>query len=119
LDKLGQLRLQLENLCCIHSKERVYNMEWLRAIQCENLLLCCEAGVRAALERRESRGCHMRSDYPEVNHDEFLVKYVFRMERGGLVMTARKPRPGRCALPSGKRASIMDYLTDPELDYRR
>lgn len=119
LDKLGQLRLQLENLCCIHSKERVYNMEWLRAIQCENLLLCCEAGVRAALERRESRGCHMRSDYPEVNHDEFLVKYVFRMEKGGLVMSTRRPRPGRCALPSGKRASILDYLTDPELDYRR
>lgn len=119
LDKLLQFRLQLENLCCIHSKERIYNMEWLRVIQCENLLLCCEAGVRAALERRESRGCHMRSDYPQVNHNDFLVKFVFHMEPGGLAMTTRRPRPGSYDLPTGTQDSVMAYLTDPELDYRR
>ena len=119
LDKLLQFRLQLENLCCIHSKERIYNMEWLRVIQCENLLLCCEAGVRAALERRESRGCHMRSDYPQVNHNDLLVKFVFHMEPGGLVMTTRRPRPGSYDLPTGTQDSVMAYLTDPELDYRR
>lgn len=119
LDKLLRLRFQLEHQCCIHSPERRYNLEWLRALQCENLLLCCEAGVRAALERRESRGCHIRSDYPQVDHDHYLVKYVFRSRDGGLDMTTRRPRTGACALPTGQKASVMDYLTDPELDYRR
>ena len=111
LDELERLRLQLDELCCTHSRERIYNLEWLRAFQCENLLLCCEAGIRAALERRESRGCHMRADYPQVDHDHFLVKYLFRCQDGRLAMSAQKPRADRRHLPAGKSDSIITYLT--------
>lgn len=119
LEKLVQLNLQLENLCSVSDPCTAYNMEWLRAMQCENLLTCCKAGVIAALERKESRGCHMRSDYPQVNHDDYLIKYVFHREGGNMVMTTRKPRTQDKQLPSGQKESIMEYLTDPELDYRR
>lgn len=119
LNTLVQLRAQLDNMCRVMSKSRVYNMEWLKAIQCDNLLTCCRAGVMAALERKESRGCHMRSDYPAVDHDHYLVKYVFRAEQGNMVMSVRKPRVRSYSLPEGTAPSVVAYLTDPELDYRR
>lgn len=119
LEKLTQLGLQLENLCHVSDSCTAYNMEWLRAMQCENLLICCKAGVMAALKRKESRGCHMRSDYPQVDHDHFLVKYVFHQENGTMVMSNRLPRNTGTQLPHGSRASIMDFLIDPELNYHR
>lgn len=119
LERLEELQIQLDTLCGIRTGGTAYNMEWLRAMQCENLLTCCKAGVRAALERRESRGCHMRRDYPEVDHDNSLVKYVFSSENGVMVMSRRSPRVESYALPEGRKASVMDYLTDPELRYRR
>ena len=119
LEKLVQLNLQLENLCCVSDRCPAYNMEWIKAMQCENLLICCKAGVIAALERRESRGCHMRSDYPKVDHDNYLIKYVFRREKGAMVMSSRLPKTQGALLPTGTRETIMDYLTDPDLDYRR
>ncbi len=119
LERLKQLRQWLQEDCGVQDTQRVYNMEWLRALECENLLLCCEAGIRAALERRESRGCHMRSDYPQVDHDDGIIKYVFHLENGNLVMSRRKPRKTRTALPAGKKPSVLEYLTDPKLDYRR
>lgn len=119
LDQLVRLSSQLENLCCVSDSCTAYNMEWLRAIQCENLLTCCKAGAIAALERKESRGCHMRSDYPQVDHDHYLVKYVFHQEKGAMVMTTRRPRGDGTGLPTGTKASVLDYLTDPELHYHR
>lgn len=119
MEKLVQLNLQLQNLCCVSDRATAYNMEWVKAIQCENLLICCKAGVLAALERKESRGCHMRSDYPKVDHDNYLIKYVFHREKDAMVMSSRQPRTEGVKLPEGTRDSIMAYLTDPELDYRR
>ena len=119
MEKLTQLNLQLQNLCSVSDRCTAYNMEWLRAMQCENLMICCKAGVMAALERKESRGCHMRSDYPKVDHDRYLVKYVLRQEKGNMTISARQPRILRGTAPKGTGESIMEYLTDPELDYRR
>ena len=44
---------------------RIYNNEWVDAIDLENMLLLSETIVWAAMERTESRGAHYRSDYPE------------------------------------------------------
>ena len=61
----------------------------------------------------------MRSDYPKVDHDNYLIKYVFHREKDAMVMSSRQPRTEGVKLPEGTRDSIMAYLTDPELDYRR
>ena len=42
----------------------------------QNLLTVSRALVHAASERRESRGTHTRSDYPEPS-PEFLGRFVF------------------------------------------
>ena len=49
----------------VGSPSRRYNYEWLTACAVRNTAVCTEAGIRAALLRKESRGCHIRQDYPQ------------------------------------------------------
>jgi succinate dehydrogenase / fumarate reductase flavoprotein subunit len=98
----------------VKSGSRRYNYEWIEALQVENLLTCTEAGVRAALMRKESRGFHIRSDYPEVDHDNFLVKIEARKKNGGMEITTRKPTVTKMELPTGKVEGVMQYLIDYE-----
>jgi succinate dehydrogenase / fumarate reductase flavoprotein subunit len=60
---------------------RSYNQSWLDALQVWDMLLGCEAIIRSALERRESRGAHTRSDYPG-KEDKWLVNIV-TVEKSG------------------------------------
>src|SRR6202040_4419057 len=43
---------------------REYNPGWHAALDLPNLLTVSEAITRSALERRESRGGHLREDFP-------------------------------------------------------
>lgn len=110
-----------KNACNITTscKSRAYNMEWLRAIQAQNILICSEAAVRAALLRRESRGCHIRKDYETVDHDHFLHHYQFRKDGSDMVMSIKRPVVTKIALPTGSKENIMEYFTDPALNYSR
>jgi succinate dehydrogenase / fumarate reductase flavoprotein subunit len=48
---------------------REYNPGWHTALDLDNLLTVSEAVTRCAIERKESRGGHFRSDYPEKRPD--------------------------------------------------
>jgi len=98
----------------VSSRSRAYNYEWIEALQVENLITCVEAGVRAALMRKESRGFHIRSDYPKVDHDNWLVKIVASRKNGSMQLSTRKPRVTRMALPAGTVENIMQYIMDTE-----
>ncbi|RFA13975.1 L-aspartate oxidase [Subtercola boreus] len=52
----------------------------LRALEDDNLLLLAQLVTRAALARRESRGAHFRSDFPETD-DAFGHHLVTRSDR--------------------------------------
>lgn len=43
-----------------------------------NMLLLAFMMTEAALLRRESRGCHFRSDYPESSHEQAYQQIIFR-----------------------------------------
>ena len=118
LFRLNKLKDLSQNIV-LNEKSRQYNLEWMRAIQAENMLICCEAAARAALERKESRGCHMRSDYEEVNHDHYLHHYDFKLRDGEMAMTIRKPTVTTMPLPAGKKENVIRYFTDPALEYNR
>lgn len=92
------------------SKSRRYNFEWITSILVRNLIACNEAGTRAALMRKESRGCHMRTDYPYVNNDEWLVKIEVQLQGTEIKLTTRKPVVTKMPLPKGKHKSIPDYV---------
>ena len=53
----------------------------VRGYELKNMLLVGELIVRAALERRESRGCHFRSDFPNRNDAGFKHRTVLSRDK--------------------------------------
>src|SRR5215204_6440050 len=49
-------------------------------------LIACEAIIRSALMRQESRGAHFRSDYPNLDDEEWNVNIYCRKEGGEMVL---------------------------------
>ncbi|MGH7645191.1 MAG: FAD-binding protein, partial [Gemmatimonadales bacterium] len=66
---------------------REYNPGWHTALDLRCLLTVAEASVRSALERRESRGSHTRTDFPE--SDEALTRRQVVVRRDGGRMAVR------------------------------
>ncbi|AZV57231.1 FAD-binding protein [Clostridium sp. AWRP] len=93
------------------SKNIVYNYEWIESIQVRNLLTCTEAGVRAALMRKESRGTHIRDDYEFVDNDNWLLRIMSsKGEDETMKLSTRKPKVTTMELPGGKNKNIPDYM---------
>jgi succinate dehydrogenase / fumarate reductase flavoprotein subunit len=61
--RLGELREQWETVRVIGAP--AYNPGWDLTFELRNMLICCEAVARSALQRTESRGAHSRIDHPD------------------------------------------------------
>lgn len=118
LNKLSDLYDRQSHLS-IENKSKKYNVEWQKAITSENILLSSMASIKAGLLRKESRGCHIRSDYPEVNHDEYLVKFISKLEDHKIKTSSRKPIMTKMMPPEGKAKNVIEYFTDSNLNYER
>ncbi|HCJ58948.1 FAD-binding protein [Lutispora sp.] len=62
----------------------VYNLEWMNSVIVRNLALCAEIGIYSAMQRKETRGCHVRSDYPQVNNKEYMFSYTASLKDGDI-----------------------------------
>ncbi len=69
---IHSLRERYKNIG-IHDRGKRYNTDLLEAIELGFLLDIAEVVVASALNRHESRGGHMRDDYPERDDENFLV----------------------------------------------
>jgi succinate dehydrogenase / fumarate reductase flavoprotein subunit len=75
LAQVRHLKKRFSNVS-LTNKSRVFNYELQEALELNNMLRTAEVIVYSALMRRESRGAHFRSDYPERNDEEWL-KHTF------------------------------------------
>ena len=91
---------------------RAYNPEWLEALSIENLALCLEAGARAALFRKESRGTHIRVDYPNVDHEQFLTRITFRTDGDQLVRGTMAPGLSGIDPPRAESMDVVGYAVE-------
>jgi succinate dehydrogenase/fumarate reductase flavoprotein subunit len=78
LDELAQLRARVDRVAA--PGHRRLNMAWAEALDVRNLIDVAQLTTRAALERRESRGAHYRSDYPETDDEHWLANVHMRGE---------------------------------------
>jgi len=75
--RFAQLRLQ--------DGSRVFNTEITAALELRNLLDVAAAVTTAAAERRESRGAHACSDYPQRNDGEYMHHSLVHLGESGPV----------------------------------
>src|SRR6266446_6307073 len=90
LAELEQLRARAARV--VIEGNRQYNPGWNTAIDLKNLLIVSEAVTRAALERRESRGAHMRVEYPDSDKHFGTVDVIVRRQ-GERMTVGQEPIP--------------------------
>ena len=81
-DKLAELRLRFNNVN-VEDKSRVFNTEWLLAIELGYQLEVAQAMAVSALHRRESRGAHQRLDGFTERDDVNYLKHSLATYAGG------------------------------------
>jgi succinate dehydrogenase / fumarate reductase flavoprotein subunit len=75
------------------SRSLAFNPGWHTATDLDSMLVNAEALLRAAIERKESRGAHARSDFPKL--DDALGEVNFIVEKtpdGMAVRPEKRPR---------------------------
>ncbi len=82
LAELERLREEAKGLKAVGG--RAYNQSWTDSLQVLDMLTVCEAMIRSALERKESRGAHTRSDFP-AKDPKWLVNIITVQENGKMV----------------------------------
>ncbi len=61
---------------------KAYNVLWNDWLNLRNLLDVSRIIGLSALERKESRGAHYRSDFPKKNNKEYLKNFFIKQEKG-------------------------------------
>jgi succinate dehydrogenase / fumarate reductase flavoprotein subunit len=90
LAQLERLRREALPRMQVGCATRVANYEWFDAMDVVNMIDAAELIVRASLQRQESRGPFMRSDYPDTDNIHWLAANVMH-KRGGDVEFERIP----------------------------
>ncbi len=101
-------RDQLPNLATT-SKSRIYNKEWIDALELTNIVQLLEIAARSALARTESRGVHYREDFPHTDNDEWLKEsLVFRA--GEAFEIAHRPVTVTSMTPPTGTTPYLDFI---------
>lgn len=82
------------------SRSLAFNPGWHTAIDLHSMLINAEALLRSAIERKESRGAHARSDFPKL--DDALGEVNFIVEK----------TPDGMAVNAERRPTMPDFLAD-------
>ena len=84
----------------ISEKGNVYNQNLIASLEMKNLVELAEVVVKSAIERRESRGSHFRTDYPKRDDENYLKHTIAQRADGALnisyvpvTLTKWKPEP--------------------------
>ncbi|MBI5118621.1 FAD-binding protein [Candidatus Poribacteria bacterium] len=88
------------------SKGRMYNKEWVDALELESIVHLLEAAARSALFRTESRGVHYREDHPYTDNDNWLYESLVKMSGDDFEITKR---PVTCTTITPPRG-VVSYL---------
>jgi len=84
IEELRELRERAEDLYA--TGPRTYNPGWQTCFDLRNMVDVGLAIATSARERRESRGAHSRTDYPETEEEYGTVKLVTTLEDGDVAV---------------------------------
>ena len=81
LSQIDRMEEEVENALSVSSIRR-YNTEFLDAVELKNMLTCARMIATCALERKESRGAHLRLDYPDKDDAHWLKNIIIQKKEG-------------------------------------
>ena len=81
LSQIDRMEEEVENDLSVSSIRR-YNTEFLDTVELKNMLTCARMIATCALERKESRGAHLRLDYPDKDDDHWLKNIIIQKKEG-------------------------------------
>lgn len=109
-DEIVSLRASLDRMSA-HDSD-CYNMEWINSVLVRNLALCTEIGIRSALDRKESRGCHLRMDEPQVDNENYLFSWVAYLKDGQPVYEKEIPEATYLPIDTSNYPSVLDCIAE-------
>lgn len=69
----------------------------LHGVSLRNMIILAQGIANAAKERKESRGAHYRSDYPEINDEQWRANIVVKLnDQGELILRRENVGAGGC-----------------------
>ena len=114
LKRFGELQKEMEHVTVAH-KGLVYNLELLEALQLKNLLTCSVVATKMALMRKESRGLHLREDYPFIDNENWQVRLVSRLEDGEDLLEKEVPVVTRIPLRKPEKVDYETFILTEDL----
>lgn len=88
-------------------KGKVYNLEWIQALENEFMLQVLEMTVRASLMREESRGAMYRRDFPETDNKNWLKNIIVKKENNELKLETKPVVVQKIKLPNREKIAYM------------
>lgn len=110
LNEIQNIRKNMLDEIAVDRQSMRYNVDYIRYLQLKNLCLCAESGVQAALLRKESRGTHVRNDFPHVDNQHWLNRITSNLENDELIYNTLRPTVTKIPLPKENFKSIPDYI---------
>jgi len=96
-------------------KGKIYNLEWIAALENESMLQILEITAHASLTRKESRGAMYRNDFSETDNKNWLKNVIVKKENNELNIKIRPVVAQKIEMP--KREKIPYML--PGWDYEK
>lgn len=84
-------------------KGKIYNLEWIAALENEFMLQTLEITTHASLLRRESRGAMYRKDYPETDNEKWLKNIIVKKENDELKLDMKPVLVQKLGMPIRKK----------------
>ena len=109
VDFLVKVKKEEIPILAVESKSRIYNKEWVDALELKNIVHLLEASAKSALYRKESRGVHYREDHPQTDNDNWLEESIVKLIGDELEVGKRPLTITSVTPPKGKRP-YLDML---------
>ncbi len=89
------------------AKGKVYNREWMVALENRALLRVLEIVARASLMRKESRGAMYRKDCTDTDNEDWLKNIIVKNRSGRVSLETSPVVTARITLPEQKKVPYM------------
>ena len=91
-EALGVIERLMEEYktCYVGDTNRTYNMAFVNYVEINSMLTVAKAIALGALHRKESRGAHVREEFPKRDDSQYLKHAIWKLgENGEYVMSER------------------------------